>query len=159
MTTAFQPGAFQSNAFQIDGGVTDGSISFSVNGTQEGDSGLLGVDIERVNTGGAYGIAYGNRKRRKKALLEAKRAALEVVAKAKQADVDRAKIAQEAIAAELHAREEVAQARAIERDSEITAQLKAIYAEIDSVREQTKLAVEFAEDELEDLALILALSM
>ena len=50
MTTGFQPNAFQPDAFQAHGGVTSG-ITVNINATQDGDSGLLTVSVERSQIG------------------------------------------------------------------------------------------------------------
>lgn len=144
MTTAFQPNAFQSDGFQIEGGVTGEAIVIGINGTQEGDSGLLTVVVQVQSDAvtGGWPTYYPRRKR-------------------KEPEPETAT----AQAPEQSVEDRLAQRRALRdaerRDQAITAQLKAIYAEQDALAltvMQVEAAQQFQAQEAEDLALILSLA-
>ena len=153
MATAFQPNAFQPDGFQEHGGVATSDIQIAINATQDGDSGLLTVNVTPVAApvteipGGGWYIP--DRRRRKKREEE-------------PAEVtDLPEVVEESpeeIAARLATR--VALEKARRRDARVMAELRALYAEQDRLaREAAGLEARIAEQEAdEDLILILSLA-
>jgi hypothetical protein len=152
VSTAFQPNAFQPDAFQEYGGVTAGAITIAINGTQDGDTGLLTVNVKRndvIDATGGWGYLPSYPKRR--------RPVREVSEDVETPEEVQARIA--AVQQRLALRKELRQAEL--RDQQVTAQLRQIFAEQDALAlsvSQLEQVIERQKQDDDDLALILALA-